>query len=270
MKSFGRIIISILVLFNLTIPTFAAPSSDASTPPDNVQAYAENEGFHKAENFISNSLNKDGKALSLGDAHQKYIFLYDEELMKYSSRVSDFLHESGDWIYTLDDNKGHAITFLTIHTEPELGQGGGGDARSFGQAMNLMKTLIHDYGDIEEPIVLTWRRQYFVMYSFGGDERIISLSSPEYLDRSYKNVKSYLDLPTGTQLLLEIEKYMEIDRNTPKGTYSGGTSIDLKAAPKTNESRQIIIALSTITVLSFVILFCYKNKRKKINKKYNR
>lgn len=263
MKKWGCCILISLLLVGLAVPVLA------ETPPDYVQEYAETKGFHTASDFISNGLNSDGKTLFLGDAHRKYTILYDEELIKHSNRLSDFIHESSDWVYTLDDSEGQAITMLTIHTKPELGQAGGRDARSFGQAMTLMKALIHNYGDTGEPIVLNWRTQYFIMYSFGGDERIISLVGTDALHRTYKSVESYLELPTGTELLEEITNFMEIDKNTPEGSYSGNATISLEAHTKVSQNRQIIIIIvvSIIATISIITVVVYQKTMTRIKRK---
>ena len=256
-----KFFVSIIFILLLLVPSTAM----AQTMPDKIQEYAESYAFDHFKDmagFLGLDLPVKVSDLKLGEGFT--IYGMSDNLFT-AKTLSDVVGDECLWLYLITDPEDNAISFLQIYDSPELSSSGGGDSSSFAKAAEKMRELIRKSGGTGDFRVLLYEfDDYFLVYSFNGDERVLHVN-PLNFNMDYLTVKNYHELPTGEDALAAIQaeqsyyrKLMEENGGQP---LYGGTNIQLSLHQYTSPLLICLIALAvTLPLLTVGIVLRHRKR----------
>lgn len=240
-----------IVLAVIFILLFTGNLSHAETIPDNIKEYAENSGLksfiHLAPSMqFPDAENIDFSKLRIGEGYREYI------IRDLNGTLADSLEPSYNWLFTVCQENGDGLSFIEVHTEGELNLGFGGDSSSFVRAMAKMKELIQSHGDEAEPVVIWYGTEYLLYYSFSGDERVMEID-PYDFEQNYLSVSDYTQLPTGREVITQIEQNREFWSRPENADAVGGAHLGLALHDSSlTDSTKSPLILYIVSLLAFL------------------
>ncbi len=248
---------------------FTGNLSHAETIPDNIKEYAEKSGLNSFI-YLAPSMqfpdaeNIDFSKLRIGEGYREHI------IKELNETLSDSLEPSYNWLFTVCQENGDGLSFIEVHTEGDLNLGFGGDSSYFVKAMAKMKELIQSYGDDAEPTVIWYGTEHLLYYSFGGDERVMEIDSYDF-EQNYLSVSDYTQLPTGREVIAQLEKNREFWSRPENSDAVGGAHLGLalheSSLTDNTKSPMILYIISLLVFLTggaFIVFFCTRRKIKRV------
>ena len=258
-------------LITLILLMLSSVIAMAQTVPDNVQKYAEEKAFSsflELADHLHLSTGIKASDLVLGEGFS--IHRMTDELFT-ASRFSDLIGDETMWLYLVNEPDGTAVSFLQIYdlSGKDLSFGGGGDSLYFSQSVNKMRELIRRFGrDDDFQIVSYGYNDYFIFYSFGGDERVIYVN-PSSFNEAYLNVRDFHELPTGEEAIAAMREEQQYYHQLieEKGELSildmplGGTNPQLSLHHYTSPLTIVLIVLAAIMPLLVAGAVLYRKRK---------
>lgn len=183
--------------------------------PEDVVTFAEDDAAPKAKEFIKDPANgaigsivasaEEVDELTLGSGMRIYEIDGDGP-----ERLSDWLITRDDWCFSLDGN-GKKVVLFNVHRDGSgrLSDSGVEGGANLNEALAIMERLAAKANVTSEPKLCRFMINYVLLQSFNGDERVITIPTDiDELDKSYRGVTDYRELPTGADLIEEIRTTM--------------------------------------------------------------
>ena len=249
---------SILFIAAILFIVSAAPSKvQAQVIPDKIQQYAESTAFRTflamAES-IGLKTFVDPSELVLGEGFPVYRM---KENLSAAASFSDLIGEEAMWKYLITESDGTVVASLQIYDSLEngLGSGGGAESSDFSRCVNKMRELIRKSGNSDDLIVVHYGyADYFLYYSFYGDERVMYVNPYSFNEEQLK-VRDYHELITGEEAVAAVraehniflEQMRENDDSLSRAL--GGSGLQLSLHPGTSFERAFLIVVAVFLPL---------------------
>ncbi len=259
----NKLIVLIFILC-VCLPVYAGAKQNSI--PEEVQIYAENEGF---ETFLEvspvlNLASDKSKELWLGEGFPIYLIKNDVS----SGTFDELLDAPHKWTYFIETADGETVGHLEItRSQNQLMSSGGGQAPYVSDSVKKMRELIQKYGaegDLKlVEYSITGRLLYF---SFGGDERVLDLSAVAFGQIKLDDITDYRQLPSAQEALTglknsaeQIQKLME--QNGGQVLYGGiDLNLSLHEVPASNPKWIIIVIAVPVLVTGTLLIWGRKRK----------
>lgn len=245
MKRTIAIFVSLVILV-LPILSGASGIVQEDEVPEFIMNYFESSALPYYKSFISNADNgfipryfsskEEVDLLKAGSVYRLYNINGNE------GRISDVIEPSNGWLFTLDLDE--PKVFIDIFEEDPLDFYGPVTAENLVAVFDVLKRTADNAGVEFKPILIDYGWHYLIAYmSFNGDERVIPIPTTAFkLDEEYAAVTSYLELPTGDDLMSEMQRLSARSVTNENGEYVYGTNSTIHLTPNIGSGDKVISA----------------------------
>lgn len=221
-----------------------------------------------ARGFIGNGYTEEKiDALTLGSGfrlHEFYLVL--DPTAKTAAESS---YAADEWLFFLEDKKGPAVYFTAkLEANGSLSLGATEPAGGLASALSVMEKLAKKDGEKYDPTVIKDVGGFVVVQAFSGGERLITVPAGGELDRAYKRVASFTELPAFEEYRAEIEKTPEEPDATADPDGVANVDLTPHIDPKRTVNAVAIACAAALAAAAAVTAVCLlKKKRSRTDKK---
>ena len=268
LKKTSVLFLSVLLLFILCESVLA----EENAIPEDVLSYAETDGmetFRETAGMLGLPKSVNLKTLQMGEGFRVEQLNVSETAASLQECRSSLAY----YYFVVETEEQTPVSSFQIYVanNGSLSSGGGAESVVFVRAVQKMRELIRKAGEKGDVSVSMYGRDYFLHYSFRGDERVIYVTAPIFFNEDYLKVTDYRELPTGEEVLSEIRRNQEeikaaMEANGGQLVY-GGLDLNLSLHEKPFPTWTLAVGgtIATMLIVGGVMIFFRLRRKPKSN-----
>lgn len=265
MKRFFALLLAALLL----LPLAAVHAEENGDVPENVLESVSTAGILGAKAFMKDPsrgfIGKDYTeeqidALTLGRGYRLHEFYL--VLDQNAETAAESSYAADEWLFFLENEKGPAVYFTARQEKNgSLSLGATERAAGLASALSVTEKLCKRDGSEFDPMIVKDVGGFLVVQLFSGGERLITVPAGGELDKAYKRVAGYTELPTFAEYRAEIEKTPEEPDAT--ADTEGVANVDLTPHidPKRTVRAIAIAGAALLAAAAAAVIIIKKKKR---------